>query len=60
MSLESGRNLTDADVDAVAGALIKQIRQEFFLDVGRGFLSLVWKGAILALLALAVYGAAHR
>ena len=56
MTDEPKRNLTDADIDT----LIAKLRSEFFLDLGRGFWGLAWKGVILVLIAIAAYGVAHR
>ena len=51
---EKKRNLTDEDVEA----LIDELESRLEKQVGRGLISLVWKAAILALLAIAVWGMA--
>jgi hypothetical protein len=56
MTDEPKRNLTDADIDAV----IAKLRSEFFMDLGRGFWGIVWRGIIILLIAIAAYGALHR
>jgi hypothetical protein len=55
--MEDKRTLTDADVDALAERLEKSVLQRFQLNIGRGVLALLWKWFMLALLALAAYGA---
>jgi hypothetical protein len=45
------RNLTDADIKAI----IAEMKKEFFINVGQGIWSLVWKGALLLMLAFAAY-----
>lgn len=52
-----GRNLTDADVEALAEALEKRIVGKFYLNFGKGLWALVWKGLITLMLIVAVYGA---
>lgn len=54
------RKLTDADIEALSDALLERAKREFYTDLGRGFWSLVWRGAVVALLAIAAYGAVHR
>lgn len=53
---EPARNLTDADIDR----LIARLRSDFFMDLGRGFWGLAWRGVILILIAVAAYGAIHK
>lgn len=52
------RNLTDADADAVAAALEARLAKRFYLNLGRGVWGLVWKGIIIAMVAIIAYGAA--
>lgn len=47
------RNFTDADIDA----LVKKMKQEFFNNLGRGIWSFMWKGILIALIGLSLYGA---
>jgi hypothetical protein len=51
------RTLTDADVEAIATALQKCIKEEFYSDLGKGFWSILWKGIMAALIMVAAYGA---
>jgi hypothetical protein len=51
------RVLTDSDVGAIADALEKRIVSKFYLDLGRGVWSLVWKAVLTAAVVLAAYGA---
>lgn len=53
---ESGRNLTDDDISA----LVKELRAEFYLNLGKGLWGFAWKGAVLAIIALSIYGATHK
>ena len=51
------RTLTDADVEAIAEALEKRITENFYQDVGKGVMGIVKKVFVLALVAIAGYGA---
>lgn len=51
------RTLTDADVDAIAEKLLQAGAKRFYLEAGRGLWGLVWKVIVVALVALAAYGA---
>ncbi len=53
---DEDRGLTDADAEKVADFIWGKAKKEFYLNVGKGFFSLVWKGVILLMLGLAVYG----
>lgn len=55
--MEKKRNLTDDDAEAIACALAKELRKEFFSNIGRGVWALVWKGIIFVLIWLSVIGA---
>ena len=54
------RALTSADIEALADALEKKLTDRFYNNLGKGLWSLMWKGCILAGLALAAYGAAKE
>lgn len=47
------RNFSDADIEA----LVKKMKEEFFSNIGIGVWGFAWKGIIIALVALALYGA---
>lgn len=51
------RNLTDADIDALATRLEDVMVRRFYLNLGRGLWSLVWKAVVFGLVTLAAYGA---
>lgn len=50
------RNLTDADIEALATALETRLARHFYLNIGKGVWGFVWKGLLVALLAVAAYG----
>ena len=50
--------LSEEEIKAIAAELESRLVSRFYLNVGKGFWTLVWRGIMLALLALAVYGAA--
>lgn len=56
--MEENRMLTDADVDAIAEKLEERVIERFQINVGKGLLNAVWKWFIVALIAIAAYGAA--
>ncbi|MEZ5691208.1 MAG: hypothetical protein R3D71_06050 [Rickettsiales bacterium] len=51
------RNLTDADVAAITEALRNKVIKQFYQDLGKGVWGLVWRVIVLALIAIAAYGA---
>lgn len=58
--MDEKRNLTDEDVDKIVDGLWKKATDTFKLNIGDGILGLVWKATLLAILALAVYGAGFK
>lgn len=54
------RVLSDADVKALADEMERRIVNRFYRNLGRGVWALVWKAALVALVALAAYGAANH
>ena len=50
------RALTDEDIAALADALERTLTDRFYHNLGRGFWGLIWRGMILAGMALAAYG----
>lgn len=54
--MDEKRNLTEADVDAI----LEAFEARFYSNIGKGLWKLVLHGVILALLAIAGYGALHR
>jgi hypothetical protein len=59
-STNSNRNLSDADIKALAEALWKEILEHLATYTGKGVLGMAWKGILLIILLLAVYGYAHH
>lgn len=57
MTPEENRNLTDADVSAIVGAMKEQIIKEFYEDLGKGVWSLLWKLIVSGGVVVAAYGA---
>lgn len=51
------RKITDADAEAIAEALKERIKREFYTDLGRGVFGIAWRGLIVALVAVAAWGA---
>lgn len=51
------RMLTDEDIDAIADVLEVRLVERFYSNLGQGVWGLAKKGIIMALLALAAYGA---
>ncbi len=54
------RTLTDADVEALTNSLRKKVIQEFYHDLGRGIWAMVWRGILIAAIAIAAFGAGKR
>lgn len=50
------RNLTDADVEAIVNAFEKR----FYLNLGKGVWSYVWKAIILIAIGIAGYSISHK
>jgi len=50
------RALTDADVQALANEMERRLANRFYLNLGRGFWGLVWKGIIVILIGISTYG----
>jgi hypothetical protein len=55
--VDEKRNLTEADVAAIAAQIEKGILERLQLNVGRGVLALAWKWVMTGVLLLAAYGA---
>lgn len=53
------RNLTDADIDALAAKLEDRLARRFYLNLGEGVWGMAWKVIVTGLVLLAVYGAAR-
>lgn len=48
--------LTDADHDAIAQKLYVRMKNDFYLNAGKGFVNGVFKLAVMVLLVMATYG----
>jgi hypothetical protein len=57
MGKDDNRNLTDADVEAITEALREKVIMEFYRDLGRGVWGLVWRAIVMAMIAIAAFGA---
>ena len=57
MEEESTRNLTDNDVQALVDELEKRWERRFYLNLGRGVWSILWRAFIAAMLIVAGWGA---
>ncbi|NIF51398.1 hypothetical protein [Burkholderia sp. Ax-1724] len=55
--MDEKRNLTEADVTAIAEQIERGILNRLQLNVGRGVLGLAWKWLLTGVLLLAAYGA---
>ncbi len=51
------RTLTDADVEALTEAMRKKWIDSFYKDLGKGVWALVWRAVVIAVVAIAAYGA---
>jgi hypothetical protein len=54
---QSDRTLTDADVEAIVAKGEEVILGRFYKNLGKGLWSLFWKAALVAIVAIAAYGA---
>lgn len=54
---KNNRNLTDADVEAIATRLKEKAIKEFYADLGKGVWAMVWRAMVMAIVAVAAYGA---
>ena len=50
------RALTDDDVKKIVDGLEKRAEERFYINLGKGVWSFVWRAAVVALLTLAAYG----
>lgn len=50
------RALTDDDVKKIVDCLENRLEQRFYINLGKGIWSFVWRAAIAGLLVLAAYG----
>jgi len=50
------RRWTEQDKKDIAAFMIKELKKEFFLDVGHGVWKFVWKGILVVLIFFAAYG----
>lgn len=53
------KKLSEEEIEAIAKEVATQIKQDLYVNVGSGLISLAWKGVILLLIALAFYGYKH-
>ena len=50
-------SLTEEDRDAIARRVFERFQEQFYMNVGKGVWKLVWRVILLALIAIAAYGA---
>jgi len=56
----SERRLSDDDVKAIVDELEGRLTKRFYLNLGRGVWGLAWRGILVVVVLLAVYGAAQN
>lgn len=56
----TGIHLSDDDVNRIVDKVCEQIENRLYNNVGQGIVSLVWRGVLLAVIALAAYGVAGQ
>jgi hypothetical protein len=44
--------MSDGDIEALA----TELKRQFYLNLGKGVAALMWKGVVIASVAVAVYG----
>ena len=49
---DDGRRMSDGDIEALA----TELKRQFYLNLGKGVAALMWKGVVIASVAVAVYG----
>lgn len=59
MDYEDRRTLSDADIEAISDKLEEKIIGQFYRNLGSGVWALVWRGLILLLISIAIYGASR-
>lgn len=53
----NNRNLTDDDIQAVANELERRLVSRFYGNLGRGVWDLAWRGILLCIIGVALWGA---
>lgn len=53
---DNNKKLSEEDIDKIVDALCTRITDQLYQNVGQGILRFVWKGALIAIIALAAYG----
>ena len=56
MAAKDSRNLTDADVEAIADALEERLTANLYNNIGRGVWALFQKAVIGVIITVAAYG----
>jgi hypothetical protein len=51
------KKLSEAEIEIIVDKICDKIERKFYVNVGQGLLTMVWKGFLLILVALAAYGA---
>lgn len=55
--LEHKRNLTDADIEALASKIEARFVSRFYRNLGSGVWDLAWKAIVLTVVVIAAWGA---
>ena len=50
------RTLTDADIEKIAVCLEERLLGHFYVNLGKGVWSILWKASVFVMLALAAFG----
>lgn len=53
---ETQIHLSEADIDLIVSKVIEQLENKIYNDVGRGIMAMIWRGVIIAIIAIAGYG----
>lgn len=53
---EENKKLSEEEINKIARMVVEQIEADLYLNIGSGLVSLVWKGIIMGILAIAAYG----
>lgn len=48
--------LSDDEMNVLAEKVCNKLEEKLYLNIGSGVLGLVWKGIIVAIIAIAAYG----
>lgn len=52
--------LSDGDIDKIAEKLEERLVRRFHVNLGKGLWGFAWRGIVIAVIALAIYGASFK